>query len=86
MYPLVFPIERISKRTIGEIGNVEHLQRIIQDSFNYFTTSYNSKMVFNMAAKTFFFLNLQTIISEEKKEHLLEIINLMTHTSTLVRY
>ena len=34
MYPLVFPIERISKRRTGEIGNVEHLQRIIQDSFN----------------------------------------------------
>ena len=34
LYPLVNPIERISKRRTGEIGNVEHLQRIIQDSFN----------------------------------------------------
>ena len=52
MNPLVFPTERISKRRTGDIGNVEHLQRIIQDSFNKFNTLYNSKMVFKMAAKT----------------------------------
>ena len=34
MYPLVFPIERISKRRTGDTGIVENLQKIIQDSFN----------------------------------------------------
>ena len=28
VYVLVFPIERIPKRRTGDIGNVEHLQRI----------------------------------------------------------
>ena len=34
VYPLVFRIERTSKRRNGEIGNAKHLQRISQDSFN----------------------------------------------------
>ena len=50
MYFLVFPIERIPKRRTGDIGNVEHLQRILADSFN--SSFYNSKMMFKMDTQT----------------------------------
>ena len=34
VFPSVFPTERISKKRNGEIGNMEHLESTIQDSFN----------------------------------------------------
>ena len=69
MQKIVFPIERIPKRRTGDIGNVEHLQRILTDSFNKFSIFYISKMVFKMAAKMSKFSNVLTIISSERKRN-----------------